>query len=396
MLLGTCRAAAVPLLAFIKPSPRAFAAPFACAAASAPQASLAPQLCAWVDNALSNENRKRAALAKEAQQARQAEKLGQWATLVVSNLYRIDDRMTSVVVEDWDNNGQPTELTFDLANGTPKEQADKAFVKARRLRRGSVVIAGLIEQSEAIEQTLLHWQKRVSQQTAADASDESALRALRNEMYKEAKKLKLKVTSLEKEPSAAGDAGGAGGAGGAVDRKALPRGKRGVTQRAPLAPSRTPGWGGREFESPAGVPILVGRNRKENEQLSLKVAREPDVWMHVRGVPGAHVLLQMSRVKGKEPASDECLQMAADLAAFYSEARDENKALVTFAAPRHVTKPKGAPLGAVKLREEGGTIVGRPLNSELIPGEILKAREQERFGGGDKAVMSGGGASKWS
>ena len=60
-----------------------------------------------------------------------------------------------------------------------------------------------------------------------------------------------------------------------------------------------------------GVPILVGRNRKENEQLSLRVAREPDVWMHVRGVPGAHVLLQMSRVKGKEPPAEECMQMAA-------------------------------------------------------------------------------------
>ena len=73
--------------------------------------------------------------------------------------------------------------------------------------------------------------------------------------------------------------------------------------------------------------------------------------------------------------------MAADLAAFYSEARDERKALVTYASPRHVTKPNGAPLGAVKLREEGGTIVGRPVDSELIPPEVLGAREAERFGG---------------
>ena len=145
---------------------------------------------------------------------------------------------------------------------------------------------------------------------------------------------------------------------------------------------------------------MVGRNRKENEHLSLRVARDPDVWMHVRGCPGAHVVLQMSRVKGKAPPSDECLQMAADLAAFYSEARDEKKALVTYTAPRHITKPNGAPLGAVKLRVEDGTIVGLPLTSEHIPEEVMAAREQERFGGaGNNApapVMSRGGARKIS
>ena len=127
-----------------------------------------------------------------------------------------------------------------------------------------------------------------------------------------------------------------------MSRDALPRGKRDVTQAAPLAPSRTPGWSGREFTSPLGVPILVGRNRKENEELSLRIARDPDVWMHVRGTPGAHVVLQMSRIKAQGPPQDECLQMAADLAAFYSEMRDENKALVSIANPRHVTKPNGA------------------------------------------------------
>lgn len=222
--------------------------------------------------------------------------------------------------------------------------------------------------------------------------------ALRAQIVREAKKLKLKTTALEKEPGSSGG-GGSGGRGSVepMSRDALPRGKRDVTQAAPLAPSRTPGWSGREFTSPLGVPILVGRNRKENEQLSLKLCREPDVWMHVRGVPGAHVVLQMSKIKGKEPPSDECIQMAADLAAFYSEARDERKALVSIASPRHITKPNGAPLGAVKLREEAGTIMGRPTDSELIPPEVMAAREQERFGSSAGApVQSGGGAKKWS
>ena len=87
---------------------------------------------------------------------------------------------------------------------------------------------------------------------------------------------------------------------------------------------------GRVFESAAGVPILVGRNKRENEQLSLRIGRHPDVWFHAREVPGAHVVLRMSVVHprkkdaqkgGKKPGSakqspaaqEDCMQMAADL-----------------------------------------------------------------------------------
>ena len=86
---------------------------------------------------------------------------------------------------------------------------------------------------------------------------------------------------------------------------------------------------GRVFESAAGVPILVGRNKRENEQLSLRIGRHPDVWFHAREVPGAHVVLRMSVVAprkkdgkkdGKKPgakqlpaAQEDCMQMAADL-----------------------------------------------------------------------------------
>ena len=96
----------------------------------------------------------------------------------------------------------------------------------------------------------------------------------------------------------------------------------------------------------------------------------------------AHVILQQSKLKGHPPPEDECLQMAADLAAFYSELREERKALVTYTNPKHITKPNGAPLGAVKLRAEDGTIVGRPTDSAHIPKGVVEQREAERWGGG--------------
>ena len=124
---------------------------------------------------------------------------------------------------------------------------------------------------------------------------------------------------------------------------------------------------GRTFRSPNGVPILVGRNRAQNEELSLRIAREPDVWMHVRGAPGAHVVLRYSEAPPGHAPSDECLQRAADLAAYFSELRGERRARVTFTSPKHVTKPRGAPLGAVLLRKEQTLhgVPGRALDDDV-------------------------------
>ena len=89
-----------------------------------------------------------------------------------------------------------------------------------------------------------------------------------------------------------------------------------------------------------------------------------------RGCPGAHVLIQQRR--GSPPATDACLQFAADLAIFYSDARSEVSFDVTTSEPKHLLKPRGAPLGAGKLRQESGTLVGRPDN---VPEECKQARD---------------------
>ena len=384
MLVVARAARALPLLAVLS-RPQSFLrsgfAPFACAAAATSSSSVSDLLAAWLDKALTAEARKRKALQKEADAARSAERLGQWATLVVANLYRIDPAAERAIVEDWENGGTPTELKFDPSEGTPREQADKAFAKARKLRRGSAVVAELIEQSEATERKLRAWRQRLDVSAAeADAVNDETLRKLRSDITREAKKLQLKLP--EHGFAAEGDRSAAAG-----KSKSLPRGSRADTQPQQLFASKTGGWSGREFVSPAGVPILVGRNRAENEQLSLKIARDPDVWFHVRGAPGAHVVLRMSLLPKASVADDDCMQRAADLAAFYSELRDERKALVAYTSPRHITKPNGAPLGAVRLREEDGTILGRPTDSALIPKSIVELRERETRAGG---ALSGG------
>ena len=72
------------------------------------------------------------------------------------------------MVEDWENDGEPTELRFE-GKGTPKEQADAAFAKARRLRRGSAVLEDLLAQCAAAEQRVAAWTARLDEGEDADA-----------------------------------------------------------------------------------------------------------------------------------------------------------------------------------------------------------------------------------
>jgi hypothetical protein len=67
------------------------------------------------------------------------------------------------------------------------------------------------------------------------------------------------------------------------------------------------------------------------------------------------------------------MQFAANLASFYSDARTERKAPITTASPKHIQKPKGAPLGAVKVRQELNTLTGYPAD---VDDELKIARER--------------------
>jgi hypothetical protein len=115
--------------------------------------------------------------------------------------------------------------------------------------------------------------------------------------------------------------------------------------------------------------VLVGRNRRDNEAICFQLSRPTDIWMHARGCPGAHVLLCVRR--GSPEVTDDDLHFAANLAIFYSDARTERRAAVTTAEPKHITKPRGAPPGAVSLRQEGKTLMGRP---DLVSDDLKEAR----------------------
>jgi predicted ribosome quality control (RQC) complex YloA/Tae2 family protein len=112
-----------------------------------------------------------------------------------------------------------------------------------------------------------------------------------------------------------------------------------------------------EYTLPGGWTVLAGRTDAANDRLSLKLARPGDLWFHIRGMPGSHVVLRVP----KEAAPDRATQeLAASIAAFHSKARGAGTVAVSCTDARHVTKPRGAPPGTVTIRKESVLKV-RPL-----------------------------------
>ncbi len=98
-----------------------------------------------------------------------------------------------------------------------------------------------------------------------------------------------------------------------------------------------------EFVSTDGYRIFVGRNNRQNDLLSLKTARKDDLWLHVQKFHGTHVIIDCH---GTTPP-DQTITEAAQLAAYYSEAREGQNIMVDITPVRYLKKPNGAKPGMV-------------------------------------------------
>ena len=110
----------------------------------------------------------------------------------------------------------------------------------------------------------------------------------------------------------------------------------------------------RVYTAPSGREVYCGRNSRGNEAVSLHFGQDQDVWFHVRGAPGAHVIL---RLQPGETPSDEDMQFAANIASFHSKVRTGGKVNVSYTSPKYVQKPKGARLGMVTIDEISSEVV---------------------------------------
>ncbi len=98
-----------------------------------------------------------------------------------------------------------------------------------------------------------------------------------------------------------------------------------------------------EFETSEGYKVLVGRNNKQNDQLTLKDAKRNDLWFHTKDIHGSHAVLVLD---GKE-ATDSAIEETAKLAAMHSKAKNSSLVPVDYTKVRYVSKPQGSKPGMV-------------------------------------------------
>lgn len=104
--------------------------------------------------------------------------------------------------------------------------------------------------------------------------------------------------------------------------------------------------GARRYNSSDGFEILVGKGSKDNDFLTFRVAKSADLWLHAADYPGSHVVVKNPN-RGEIP--HKTLLEAAQMAAFFSRAKEQPKVAVHYTPKKFVNKPKGAGAGLVSL-----------------------------------------------
>lgn len=103
----------------------------------------------------------------------------------------------------------------------------------------------------------------------------------------------------------------------------------------------------RQFTTKSGKTILVGRDSRDNNYLTLKVAEPDDLFFHATDFAGSHVILQLN---GEDPSRDEIVE-ASTIAAYYSKGKNKKAVKVDYTYRKYVSKPRKAPAGLVEIEK---------------------------------------------
>lgn len=206
--------------------------------------------------------------------------------------------------------GPKVRIPLDPAR-TPVENMSALFRKARKLKRGRGELEKRLRRAEANLQEV-----RDALSSLASAGDTESIGRIEEEARRK----------------------------GWLPRVTPPKGK--------AAPRR----GHRRFLSRDGLEIWVGRTDRENEEMTFRLSRGEDLFLHVDGRPGSHVIVR--RPRGSE-VPQETLLDAAELAAHFSAARDQQKVQVVYTPRKHVRRGKRGRAGQVTISRERTILLRR-------------------------------------
>lgn len=243
--------------------------------------------------------RKLALQEKEYETTQNRDALRKAGELITANLYRMEKGASVLRAEDYYEEGCPTiEIRLDPLL-TPQQNAAKYYKNYNKAKTAEKMLSEQMEKGRVD----LDYLESILEEIR-EAESEQDFREIRAEL-REAGYLKQH----------------------GVEKKQL--------KRAALKP--------RVFRSSSGLRISVGRNNKQNDQLTSKDALPNDIWFHTQKIHGSHVILHTEGGKADEQSMTE----AAMLAAYYSQAREGQNVPVDYTPVRYVKKPAGAKPGMV-------------------------------------------------
>lgn len=234
-------------------------------------------------------------LKKQLEQAENSEGYRIRGEILNANLAQVKPGMTKISLPNYYDNNRPIEIKLDAAL-SPARNGQKYFTRYKKLRDS---IKHVKEQIEIANDNLRYFD---SIQTAIDNAEPEDIDQITDELINQ----------------------------GYLKRPQKQKRKKKVTEHNL-----------NKFRLSSGKTVLVGKNNYQNDWLTLKKANKTDIWFHVKNIPGSHVILQDAN-----PSNDDILE-AAEIAAYFSKAKNSAHVQVDYVQDKRVKKPNGARPGFV-------------------------------------------------
>jgi len=245
------------------------------------------------------------------QQSDQADEYRDQADLLMAHLHEWEPGMKTITLADFVT-GSPVLIPLDPEKNAV-QNAQALYKRHQKLRRARGAIAPLLaevaQEIDYLEQVEAALAELTTYETQADLD---ALQDIRDELVQQ--------SYLDKP-----DYGGTSV-------------RQDNTESQPY-----------RYQTPTGFEVLVGRNNRQNDQLTFRTAGDYDLWFHTQEIPGSHVLLRLE--PGTVPETAD-LEFVANLAAFHSRGRQSEQVPVVYTEPKNVYKPKGAKPGMIVYKHE--------------------------------------------
>ena len=234
-------------------------------------------------------------LQKQLDQAENSEGYRIRGEILNANLSQVKPGMTEIELPNYYDNNQPLKIKLNAAL-SPARNGQKYFTKYKKLRDS---IKHVKEQIKIAQDNLNYFD---TIQTAIDNAEPQDIDQINEELMNQ----------------------------GYIKKPQKPKRKKKITEKNL-----------NKFRISSGKTVLVGKNNLQNDWLTLKKANKTDIWFHVKNIPGSHVILQ------SDQATEEDILETAEIAAYFSKAKDSAHVQVDYVQDKRVKKPNGAKPGFV-------------------------------------------------